>query len=71
MEHNFTNAEKFDILSCFTLSHKNCYVAERMYLEKYPERRQPNKRTFSKLVTNLKQYGSFKKLVLSRKKPAT
>lgn len=69
MEHNFTNAEKFDMLSCFILSQKNCYVAERMYLEKYPERRQPNKRTFSKLVTNLKQYGSFKKPVLSRKKP--
>lgn len=64
----FSNEEKFDMLSCFILSYRNCYEAERMYLMKYPERRQPNRRTFSKLVTNLKEYGAFKKPVLSRKK---
>ena len=70
MEHNFSNTEKFDILTCFILSQRNCYVEERLYLENYSERRQPNKRTFSKLMNNLKQYGSFKKPVISRKKPS-
>lgn len=70
MERGFSNEEKFDMLSCFILSRRNCHVAERMYLDKYPERRQPHKRTFSKLVTNLKEYGAFKKPVLSRQKPS-
>lgn len=38
------------------------------YLQKYPAKYQPNKRTFSKLVANLKTHGSFKKPVDSWKK---
>lgn len=38
-----------------------------MYLNKYPERRQPNTRTFSKLVANLEKFGSFKKPASYRK----
>lgn len=64
----YSNEEKFDMLSCFILSGENCNVAERMYLDKYPERRQAAKRTYSKLVTNLKEHGAFKKPMLSRKK---
>ena len=65
----YSKEEKFDMVSCFILSNRNCYVAERMYLNQYPERRQPNRRTFSKLVSNLKEYAAFKKPVLSRQKP--
>lgn len=64
----FSNEERFDLLACFIKSNSNSSVAERMYLQKYPERSQPNRRTFSKLVRNLKTYGSFKKPVVSRKK---
>lgn len=64
----FSNEDKFDMVACFISSNQNCSVTERMYLQKYPERRQPNKRTFKKLVANLKAYGSFKKPVVSRRK---
>lgn len=64
----FSNEEKFDMVACFISSNQNCCVTERMYLQKYPDRRQPNKRTYRKLVANLKAYGSFKKPVVSRRK---
>lgn len=66
----FSNEEKFDILTCYVLCHRNSSEAEQMYLNRYPERNQPNRRTFSKLVTNLREYGSFQKPVISRKKPS-
>ncbi|KAF5306483.1 hypothetical protein FQA39_LY08889 [Lamprigera yunnana] len=38
-----------------------------MYSDNYPERRQPQKSIFRRLVSNLKEFGSFKKPVVSRK----
>lgn len=64
----FTNEEKFDMLSCYILCQRNCVEAEHMYLNNYPERKQPGKSIFRRLVFNLKEYGSFKKPVLSRQK---
>lgn len=64
----FTNEEKFDMLTCYILCRKNCVAAEHMYSDNYPERRQPEKSIFRLLVSNLKEFGSFKKPVVSRKK---
>lgn len=65
---SFTNEEKYDILSCYILCQRNCVEAENMYLNKYPEQRQPDKTIFRRLVFNLKEYGAFKKPVISRQK---
>ena len=65
---SFTNDDKFNMLSCYILCQRNCVEAERMYLNKYPDRKQPGKSIFRRLVFNLKEYGSFKKPVISRKK---
>lgn len=64
-----SNEVKFDMVACYILCQRNCVEAGRMYLNRYPERRQPHIRTFSKLVENLKTCGSFKRPVTSRKKP--
>lgn len=65
---SFSNTEKFDMLSCYIVCQRNCVDAERAYSNKYPERRQPGKSIFRRLVFNLKEYGSFKKPVVSRQK---
>lgn len=67
-EVNFSNEEKFDMLYCYMLSRRNCVEAEHMYLNNYPERRQPGKSIFRRLIANIKEYGSFKKPVLTRQK---
>ena len=69
-EVSFTNEEKFDMLYCYILCRRNCVEAELMYRNEYPERRQPNKSMFRRLVSNLKEYGSFKKPVPHRQKPS-
>ena len=51
------------------MSEKLCY-AERSYLNKYPQRRQPGKSIFRRLIFNLKEYGLFQKPVISRQKPS-
>ena len=51
------------------MSEKLCY-AERSYLNKYPERRQPGKSIFRRLIFNLKEYGSCQKPVISRQNPS-
>lgn len=40
-----------------------------MYINRYPEKRQPGKSIFRRLEQNLKQYGSFKKPVNNRNRP--
>lgn len=57
----FTNEEKYDMLRCFIECDRNYRHAEELYLNRYPERRQPNKNMFPKLESNLKNFGSFVK----------
>lgn len=68
MAEHFSYEEKFDMLCCFIKSHKNAEQAERQYLHRYPERRQPNKSIFHRLVSNLKNHGSFNKPIINRNK---
>jgi len=69
MAHVFSPEEKFDMIKCYNLCYSNAVEAGRMYLNNYPERRQPSAKIFGRLATNLKQYGAFVKPVLSRNKP--
>lgn len=69
MDRDFSFEEKFDMLKCYILCHSNTGRAEQMYLNDYPERVQPNKKIFGRIVANLLEHGSFKKPVASRKKP--
>jgi len=69
-EH-FSHEEKFDMLTCYILCHKNSVNAEIRYRNEFPDRRQPDKSIFLKLARNLKEYGSFKKPLISRKKNRT
>jgi len=63
---HFSNEEKSDMLCCYIESHKNCFDAERQYLLKYPERRQPNRSIFKRLLKNLREYGAFQQTVSHR-----
>lgn len=69
--HHYSHEEKFDMLTCYILCHKNIVNTAAMYLNTYPERSQPCKTIFLELARNLKEYGSFKKPVLSRKKESS
>lgn len=66
---SFSNEEKFDMVTCYILCHQNCVDAENLYLDRYPERRQPEKTIFRRLVANLKEHGAFRKPIRSRQKP--
>lgn len=55
----FSNSDKFDMLSCYILSHKNSTRAAELYLNHYPERRQPHLSTYRNLRVNLIEHGSF------------
>lgn len=57
----FSNNEKFDMLSCYILSHRNSTRAAEMYINQYPERRQPHVSTYRNLRVNLINHGSFTK----------
>lgn len=69
MERGFSPEHKFDMVKCYILCHSNAVAAERMYLNNYPERKQPSAKIFGRLASNLKQYGGFVKPVSSRRKP--
>src|ERR1700729_1941497 len=55
------------MLECFILCRRNDAQAEEMYLNKYPEKRQPGRAMFRRLKDNLIAYGSFAKV--KRNKP--
>lgn len=57
----FSNNEKFDMLSCYILRHKNSTRAAEMYFDRYPERRQPHSSTYKNFRVNLINHGSFTK----------
>lgn len=56
----YTNFEKWDMLEIFIQARKNSTVAAELYFQKYPERVQPNIKTYKRLEKNLKSCGSFK-----------
>lgn len=61
-----TNVDKLNMLLIYGKSNKNAKAAKRMYQLQFPNRPQPDRKTFSNLCNNLLQYGSFKKLKRER-----
>jgi DDE superfamily endonuclease/Helix-turn-helix domain (DUF4817) len=57
----FSNLEKYDMLLIYIENNKNSRLAGQSYLHRFPERNQPNHKTYSRLNFNLQQYGSFEK----------
>lgn len=57
----FEHYEKFNMLEVYILSDKNVDAAAELYFNRYPERRQPDRRIFKKLENNLQNFGSFDK----------
>ncbi|KAJ8970934.1 hypothetical protein NQ317_016743, partial [Molorchus minor] len=60
-EMSFENYEKSDMLECIIQNNNNSEAACELYINRYPERRQPDKRIFPRLKENLINNGSFKK----------
>ncbi|KAF5298619.1 hypothetical protein FQR65_LT09715 [Abscondita terminalis] len=58
---DYSNEEKFDMFKIFIECRKDLNLSQNRYLGLYPERPQPDKRTFSRLKTNLIQHGSISK----------
>lgn len=54
-----SNNERVDMIEVYFLSRKNCTLAAETYAERYPERPTPDRRSFKKLVNNLREHGSF------------
>jgi hypothetical protein len=61
MALNFSNEEMFDMLECYIKNERNANRAMDAYFDMYPERRQPGRTYFQKLVRNLLEFGSFNK----------
>ena len=55
----YSNEKKFDMLALFLRSRRNADITSARYLEMYPERRQPHKTQFRKIVVNLINHGAF------------
>lgn len=55
----YENFEKWDMLVCFVNSNENPDAASLLYLERYPERTQPQKDIFRRLKNNLITCGRF------------
>ena len=61
MAQTFSNDEKTDMLECYFKSNRNSQLASDMYLELYPERQQPHRTIFGRIVNNLRNNGCFEK----------
>lgn len=61
MADQFSLNEKYDIFCTYIRCNKNATLAQTEYFNEFPERRQPNYKTFRRLDTNLKQHGAFSK----------
>lgn len=55
---NFSNAELINMIYILGASDKNPLLATRLYHEKYPDRRQPDRRAFRKLMERFERTGS-------------
>lgn len=67
----YSNEEKTDMLLVYGECRSNGREARRVYAQRYPHRRIPDHKTFSKLCQNLREYGSFGKSKRDRRKTAT
>lgn len=59
MAQEFTVIEKYDMFVSYILCNKNPARARNNYFQNYPERRQPNIKTFVNLNKNLRECGAF------------
>jgi hypothetical protein len=55
---NFSQAEMVDMIYVLGASDKNALLAKRQYQERYPERRQPERKIFEKLMERFQRTGS-------------
>ncbi|KAJ8949011.1 hypothetical protein NQ318_005185 [Aromia moschata] len=59
--HNlFTNSEMTDMVAIYTQQNFSERAAARSYADTYPNRRQPNRKLFSRLFSRLRETGSFR-----------
>lgn len=55
---NFTTGELIDMVFVLGESDRNCVLAKRIYNQRYPERRIPDKKSFEKLLTRFNETGN-------------
>ncbi|KAI4465715.1 cuticle protein [Holotrichia oblita] len=67
MPHKFENYEKLDMIRAFIICNEVANDAVALYLERFPERRQPEHRIFKRLMSSLEEYGSFEKRDFDRR----
>ena len=53
------DAEYFDIVACYLVSHRNAAAALRMYRDRYLNRRQPSDKTVTRLAMHLRIFRAF------------
>lgn len=58
--NNFSNLEMRDMLCVYVQENYSCLAAARRYEEMYPNRVQPNRKTFSNIFSRLGETGQFK-----------
>lgn len=66
---NLTNNERFDLMEAYFLNHKSSARALVWYQNKYPQRTLPTPKVLTTMVNNLKEGGSYKKIL--RRSPRT
>lgn len=54
---NYTNAEYADIHLIYGMANCNAVEARRLYVERYPNRRAPNRKTFVRTDQRLRETG--------------
>lgn len=59
MAHTYSNEEKVDMLDVYFKANRNTENACTRYAERFPERQQPHRTIFRRLVSNLQNFGSF------------
>lgn len=57
----YSNEEKFEMLECYIKCDRKSERAQDLYFHKYPNRTQPDRKIFRRLVMNLRTGGSFDK----------
>lgn len=68
---NYSTQELIDMVYTLGECHKNCFLASRVYREKFPDRRSPDLRTFQKLRERFDRTGTVKYEKLLRAKTVT
>lgn len=57
MPYIYSNLEYYDMLKCFYKSEKSTFKASRLYFQRFPERKQPSRATFSSVEKKLQNTG--------------